>query len=73
MALSKISDSQLLQAVQTYIDITGEGRESFILELKSLAEQVASHRFEDIINSQSTIPACEIAEGTFVRGVAAVS
>lgn len=52
MSEEQITDSMLLQSVKAYIDITGEGRLAFIRELQSLAEQVANHRFDNILNTE---------------------
>lgn len=49
MSEEQISDSVLLQVVKAYIDITGEGREQFIREIKCLAEQAATQRFDEIL------------------------
>lgn len=49
MSEEQITDSVLLQVVKAYIDITGEGRQAFISEIRSLAEQVATQRFDDIL------------------------
>lgn len=50
-----ITDSMLLKAVQTYIDITGKGRLAFIREIQSLAEQVAQDRFDAILDSSGQL------------------